>query len=235
MIASLPSECGLQILSNLDAIDLGKCGRVSKTWQVASADDSLWKKCFPEIKFPQGISAKEYVYKHSVRSYEEIVQRVQEFAMRVPLDVIGEFSCIFPFETDCTVKAKVGYGSGLLPFSSGVVERAIFLKRIDKTRDYTNRFSSYSESEHESQTVTIFNIRINPRKMRRSLKKYNIVLPYNPEDSNSNLSTRIGDVLKSRVQMLEVEDKRRDRNYLIGTIGIAAFAVVLVALALNRY
>lgn len=88
----------LQILSHLNPQELVQCCQVSKEWSRLASDGSLWRGFFPEKAIPLGVNVKKYIDGHAVKSEDEAMQRIQEFANKVLLNQKGTFTCFFPFK-----------------------------------------------------------------------------------------------------------------------------------------
>ncbi len=229
IIKTLPPECSFQILSKLEAKDLGKCRRVSKEWQTLSSDERLWKNCLTKIKFPEGFAAREYIYTHAISTDEEILSRIQEFVNKVQFNQTGIFECLFPFNSDCKITAVLQYGTADTNAIPNVYESAIFLKGINKIRDFNQTF-------REERTYIIIEPRpylLNFDNPRNSLAyEVQLILPFREEGKNRLLFTQMHTIIKNRIEKLEDQYKTKQKNRMVA---LASAIVLLGGYALNYY
>jgi hypothetical protein len=117
VLEQLPIELGLNILFYLKPSELGKCCRVSKTWQIVASDNTLWKKIWEKTfktfdnsgfvhkseSFKTCLDALGIYLERSkkiLHSKDEILQSVEEFAKKISLNQSGLFICQFPLNPE---------------------------------------------------------------------------------------------------------------------------------------
>ncbi|NGX41899.1 MAG: hypothetical protein K940chlam7_00173 [Chlamydiae bacterium] len=225
LLAILPREVNLQILSFLDIPTLWRCGQVSRELRRLSSEASLWRELFPKMTIPDGMSYREYIATHAVGSMEEVVQRIHEFVLKVPLNQKGVFTCIFlsnpgwGIRTECSnsVGPKMDYD---------LEETAVFIKKIDGCPN-SNSISGF---------VDISTSRPDPRKRFGYLHfEYRLTLPY-PENVVDEIAKKI--VPEERIRRLQLRDYIRGKAAkVISTVihDIPVIVGVLAAVALNSY
>lgn len=106
--SKIPEEASFHILSFLNGHDLALSCRVSKTWRRLAGDDRLWKGVLPEVPTPE-TGVKAFVDGNSFRTFEEIVKQCQAFADTLPLNLDGDFCCVFPYNPTFSLTAQIKY------------------------------------------------------------------------------------------------------------------------------
>ncbi len=228
---TLPDEVKHLILWNLDAKSLGNCCRVSKQFNKLSSHDDLWKALFPEVSFPNGTSAKKYLDAHAVTSEDEIVQRIQKFVDKVPLNKIGSFKAICPFNPGCEVTVEIGYGI-LDSSKENLQEICLVMKKLkgpdnDPDRKVDNGFSQAGHSikpEFSFSKLKFVPIR------KEITTNSRFFLPYG--ENGFNNSFIIDQIVKDGITKLKETEKQQNRNFILG---VAAVVVALVGITLNMY
>lgn len=97
------------ILSFLDVRQLALCAQVHRTWKKEVEKDVLWKRVFPSLSVPPGISMKQYIAENSI-SLASIPSRLQEFVNRVSIGETRELLGYFPFHREPSSLATVSVG-----------------------------------------------------------------------------------------------------------------------------
>jgi|GEM_PF-1555457 len=233
-VTSIPKECTLQILSYLDAQQLGQCCQVSSKWHKIVSEDSLWRQLLSEIAISPNMSAQEYVRNHAVKSTREVIQRIQEFANNIQLNQKGVFTCFFPFLPACKISVELGYGHISREEDPHVKETCIFIRALPNKAGNNQVFSSSYQADKQNPGVFIFNFRITPNS-KFLFYHYEIILPgahiYEVIKDLSQYPIEIDHILKTRLTQLEVEDDQTRRRHY----GIVAAVGVIGAMALNTY
>jgi hypothetical protein len=231
----MPADCFFEILSHLDAQDIGRCCKVNKQWSKLASDDRLWKRLFPEIPFSSsGVSAKEYINRYAVISKNAVVKRIQKFFDTIPLDKKGTFECFFPLNPKCTIKVALGRGKINSQGESDLEEKCIYMTRFDRAPEDIQSTISGCDA-HDEEGSSIFYNRLE--------------LPIATEKENNDIANQINAILVARLSKLiaEVDSKTTQaiqlRNNIINAAqrrnkiiycGIAA-AVAALAVAVNMY
>jgi hypothetical protein len=211
----VPDEIILQILSHLDRRALGRCCKVSKTWDKLANADVLWKRIFPEISSFSGPDVKKYILTHAVLLKEVLVQRIQKFFNMVPLNQKGEFTCFFPFNPGCTMRAVLGcVDSDSFPADSlripdlkemckkpNVKEICIFLRTLEATH-------VIPKFDNHVRDISIFNFGI-PLEKKKVLYTYLYLVLPSAEMGKDDLADRISRVLTTRLDTLEAQTQHQ--------------------------
>lgn len=97
-IINFPTEIHLKIQTYLDRQSAVNYLSVCKNYfELLSGHDLVWQRIFPEISFPNGISAKKYLDLNTLLSKADILDRIERFASKLLLGQTGTFICNFPY------------------------------------------------------------------------------------------------------------------------------------------
>lgn len=98
-IARLPEDIYLQVFSHFTPAELALCSQVHPEWRRLASDNWVWREQGRKL-FGQYLNVpnvKEFLreyHSQQLRSNDEIVARIQDFANRVSLGHNGRFRCI---------------------------------------------------------------------------------------------------------------------------------------------
>ena len=235
----LPVECWFKIFSYLNMQELGRCSQVSKSWHKIATDNCLWKKYFSALSIPCDVNFKismdAYLQKYFesrsiIRSKKELESRIQKFASRVTLKKMGTFLCLFPFNPGCDVIVRFGYGrrGGEInvnsPWKQKIEENCIFIRTLPRLKDCMDQLA-LDYSSIDPVECYVFNRKLETTSWKVLTCEVALALPFAGEE-NPVLLNKIENILKNRVQKLEVLD---EMQYRINTLGLI-YLVVAVGL-----
>ena len=237
----LPQECWFKIFSYLNLQELGRCSLVSKSWHKITTDNRLWKRHFPEINIPFDVGFKKsidsyilnYFENHSIiRSKRDLEKRIQKFVGRVTLKKTGTFLCLFPFNPGCEVIIRLGYGTTgkrvdlNSPWKNKIKENCIFMRTLSGVNGCVDQLALEGSSINPVECY-VFNRKIKRISWKVLICEVSLTLPFAGEE-NHILLNKIENILKNRVQRLEVLDEVQYRIYTLGILFLAV-AVGLIS------
>jgi hypothetical protein len=204
-ISQMPAEIMHQIFSGLDERSLGRCTGVSRDWNRVASDDRLWKQLFPGIGAPDK-GVKAYIDSHSVKSFDEIVDRLQGLANKLSSREGVQFRCVFPFNPKCRVTAK---NYSLIYAYPVKQEICIFLRAFPVA---LHEITSYSISFGGS-----------------TVSRFKVVFP-GDWNANESKTERLRRVLENREQQLIVQERRFRKLKNAAPYVVAAASIALCVL-----
>lgn len=118
LIDTLPKEINFEIQNHLDRKGAANYLLINKTcYQWLNNNEGIWKKIFPEITFPENISAKKYLDSCAISSCSTLKTRVDDFKKRLQNAQVGKFILLFPFNPGSNLTFEVKFEAEMSGFS----------------------------------------------------------------------------------------------------------------------
>lgn len=137
MFVELYKDLDRHILSFVQASDISRASRVSKSWNMIATEDIVWIRFFPKIQIPQTIRLKKHYDKKGIVHFSDLIKRVEKFCRKLDKNKNGWFQCHFQADTKCYFVAKIFNHSNMNQFD--VKDFFWYLKEIPQNDPIKDR------------------------------------------------------------------------------------------------
>lgn len=249
-----PKDVSILIFSYLDKTSLARCQLVCKNWQINSSADLLWNSIGKQI-FGNAFGARKAkkflgdYHAHKLHSNDQILDAIERFIDRIPLDQSARFSCIVngrwarqfrAISIEITTKANLANNLNPIDHKSSITMD--YLTDLDIREDYiaTNpishagatrpltHFYPYHELAERACHYDIISRFIKP-------KNYKVIVRF-PSLSDDQITTpttmesHIDTFVRKKLEAIDKQLARRYKHYgsiivavLVGCIGLRAY------------
>lgn len=228
LFTQLPTVSSLQAFSFLEASDLAKTSALNKLCNRMACHDQLWRAILKEIELPIKKDLKKYFTVYAITSRKDLLEKIQKFTSKIPMNIQGQFVCLFPYNPGCSVTANLEFALAGTPPRPAHKELFLFIKPLPRT-DH----QSLSDRKCQSGPYGAFFSTIESK----------LTLPKGKEGENLDLENEIKRLQHAHLQILNRQrlaraafdlidqEKRKKfmRNCSISTV------IVIAAVALHFF